>query len=206
MRDGKGGPEEKKLADEKMTELRGMLAKLDECDDITELAAQLKININPNTITEEPEQDMNFPDVLIPYEELVKMDEKDIMAARSILSVKYADKPVKIAYGLQTPLTHIDYVAEKIAALDYVTLDRPEPRFLIVTNKNAANMKDKTFLSDMAGCLCRIYYVQIEKLREKKEEKCEVHITSILNLFEYVKSKGYNATKLTATTFSVTFD
>jgi hypothetical protein len=103
--------------------LRDKLAYLDECKDITELATKFGIDINAKSdaAAAAPEQDMNFPDILIPYEELKKMDEKDIMVARTIANVKFASKPFKIAYGLKTPLTHIDYVEEKLKELDYVT-------------------------------------------------------------------------------------
>jgi hypothetical protein len=197
------GPEEKKAADKKMAELQSELDKLDECKDVNELVAKLGLDIT----TEAPEQDMNFPDILIPYEELKKMDEKDIMVARTIVNIKFASEPIKIVYGLQTPLTHIDYVEEKLKELDYVTLDRPEPRMLSVANKNAGAMGDKTILGDMADCLGRIYYGQLQKLR-KEADIIYVDITSLFNLFDYVKSKGYNVAKTTdtATSFTVTID
>jgi hypothetical protein len=67
-------------------------------------------------------------------------------------------------------------------------------------------MEDKVYLCDMASCLARIYYAYVEKIRGNKDAIHEVQISSLFNVFDYVKSKGYNAVKLTATSFSVTFD
>lgn len=192
---------ERKIADEAVAEARARLDDLEKVESLEELKIKFKLDTNPSDVKPE-EIDMKFDDILVAYEDLKKMEEKDIMVARTLMSIKYNSGVIKNAYGDHTPTSDIDYVEEHLKTLDYITYERPTPRFLILKNKNTEALKGKEFLDDIAHCFADIYYGQLEKIREKKGEVV-VHLSSFFNINIYIKSKGYNVVELGTPNFDV---